>query len=61
MSVRSAERQAAAGFLLPFVLLYLFVFVLPIAYAIYQSLLKVERHGPLGLGEPTVGFGGLEN
>jgi multiple sugar transport system permease protein len=63
MSLRRSERQAATGFLLPFVLLYLFVFVLPIGYAVYQSLLKTERSG-LGLGaagKAETVFGGLDN
>jgi len=63
MSIRRAERQAVTGFLLPFVLLYLFVFVLPIGYAAYQSLLKTERTG-LGLGaegQARTVFAGLDN
>ncbi|GAA2399484.1 sugar ABC transporter permease [Actinomadura vinacea] len=53
--------RAAAGFLAPFCLLFLVFFVLPIGYAVYQSLLKVERTGPLGLGEETRTFAGLHN
>jgi multiple sugar transport system permease protein len=61
-SRRSSRPDHAAWFFLgPFFALFVFAFVLPIGYAVYQSLLTVERHGPLGLGEPTVGFGGLEN
>jgi multiple sugar transport system permease protein len=59
---RSARPDSAAWFFLgPFLALLLFAFVLPIGYAIYQSLLTVERSGPLGLGEPGVGFAGLAN
>ena len=59
---RSARPDSAAWFFLgPFLALFGFAFVLPIGYAVYQSMLKVERSGPLGLGEPTVGFAGLEN
>lgn len=59
---RSSRPDGAAWFFLgPFLALFAFAFVLPIGYAVYQSLLKVQRHGPLGLGEPTVGFAGLEN
>ncbi|WP_181765660.1 carbohydrate ABC transporter permease [Streptomyces albidus (ex Kaewkla and Franco 2022)] len=59
---RSSRPDKAAWFFLgPFLALFGFAFVLPIGYAVYQSMLKVERHGPLGLGEPTVGFAGLEN
>src|SRR5690606_3171360 len=60
---RRAARpdRAAWWFLAPFAALFLLTFAAPIGYAIYQSLLRVERHGPLGLGEPTVGFAGLDN
>lgn len=57
----SRPDKAAWYFLGPFLLLFAFTFALPIGYAVYQSMLKVERHGPLGLGKPTVGFAGLEN
>ncbi|WP_371667330.1 sugar ABC transporter permease [Streptomyces sp. NBC_00289] len=66
-SPRSGQRRtprpdrAAWGFLLPFVALFLFVFVLPLGYALYESLLKPIRSGPLGLGPATVGFAGLDN
>ncbi|QPP05659.1 sugar ABC transporter permease [Streptomyces bathyalis] len=62
-NARRSARPDGAGwyFLGPFLLLFLFAFVLPIGYAIYQSLLTVERSGPLGLGKPGVGFAGLEN
>ncbi|WP_421107170.1 carbohydrate ABC transporter permease [Streptomyces sp. NEAU-S77] len=53
--------RAAWGFLLPFVALFLFTFVLPLGYAIYQSLLTPIRSGPLGLGRATIGFAGLDN
>ncbi|KRV49541.1 ABC transporter permease [Wenjunlia vitaminophila] len=53
--------RAAWGFLAPFLAVFLFTFVAPIGYAVYQSLLTVERHGPMGLGEPTLGFAGLDN
>ncbi|WP_419995618.1 carbohydrate ABC transporter permease [Streptomyces boninensis] len=58
---KSRPDRKAWGFLAPFLAVYLFAMILPIFYAIYQSLLKVERSGPLGLGEPKVVFGGLEN
>ncbi|MBB5933298.1 carbohydrate ABC transporter permease [Streptomyces zagrosensis] len=47
------NARAAAGFLVPFLALFLLCFIAPIGYAIYQSLLKVERTGPLGLGGRT--------
>ncbi|WP_328744122.1 sugar ABC transporter permease [Streptomyces sp. NBC_00285] len=53
--------RAAWGFLLPFVALFLFVFVIPLGYAVYESLLKPIRSGPLGLGPASIGFAGLDN
>ncbi|MER7396414.1 sugar ABC transporter permease [Streptomyces sp. NPDC000151] len=56
------NARAAAGFLLPFLALFLLCFIVPIAYAIWQSLHRTERTGPLGLGgaEHEV-FAGLAN
>jgi len=53
--------RAAWPFLAPFLAFFAFTFVVPIGYAIYLSLLKADRNGPLGLGKPTLGFAGLEN
>jgi multiple sugar transport system permease protein len=53
--------RAVPGFLAPFGLLFLAFFVMPIGYAIYQSLLKVERTGALGLGGEHTVFAGLAN
>jgi multiple sugar transport system permease protein len=47
-------------FLLPFGLFFLVFFVIPIFYALYQSLFRSERSG-LGLGPPTIVFNGLGN
>jgi multiple sugar transport system permease protein len=47
------SARAAAGFLLPFLALFLLCFIAPIGYALYESLLKVERTGALGLGGET--------
>jgi multiple sugar transport system permease protein len=56
------NARAAGGFLLPFIALFLLSFVAPIGYAVHQSLLKVERSGPLGLGgAPNEVFAGLDN
>ncbi|POX40600.1 ABC transporter permease [Streptomyces sp. Ru73] len=56
------NARAAAGFLLPFLALFLLCFIAPIVYAVWQSLHKTERTGPLGLGgaEHEV-FAGLSN
>ena len=58
---RRRPDRAAWGFLAPFALLFAFTFVAPVGYAVYQSMLTVERSGPLGLGASSVGFGGLDN
>jgi multiple sugar transport system permease protein len=51
------HRAALAVFLLPFGVLFALFYVIPILYAIYQSLLTVEREGTFG---PAVQvFGGL--
>lgn len=47
-------------FVLPFGLLFLAMFVVPILYAAYESLFRIQRSG-LGLGAPTVEFNGLSN
>ncbi|MFC0597300.1 carbohydrate ABC transporter permease [Streptomyces palmae] len=52
---RTEARAArtAALFLLPFLALFALCFLAPLGYAIQQSLLRVERTGPLGLGGET--------
>ena len=64
---RASPRSAARGraltpylFILPFGVLFLLFFIIPIIYAIYQSLYRSERNG-LGLGAATVSFNGLGN
>src|SRR5438034_5102986 len=47
-------------FILPFGVLFLLFFIVPIIYAVYQSLFRSERSG-LGLGSATVNFNGLGN
>ncbi|MDJ1133520.1 carbohydrate ABC transporter permease [Streptomyces iconiensis] len=47
--------------MLPFGALFLLTFVAPIAYALYESLLKPTRSGPLGLGGTGTAFAGLDN
>jgi multiple sugar transport system permease protein len=47
-------------FLLPFTLLFILFFIIPILYAIYQSLFRSQRSG-LGLGAATISFNGLNN
>jgi multiple sugar transport system permease protein len=51
------HRGALAVFLLPFGVLFILFYLVPVLYAIYQSLLTVEREGTFG---PAVQvFGGL--
>lgn len=59
--IHTSRNRAAAGFLLPFCLLFLLTFIAPICYAVYQSLFKVERSGALGLGGERDVFAGLSN
>src|SRR5437879_2620588 len=47
-------------FLLPFGVLFLLFFIVPIFYALYQSLFRSQRSG-LGLGAATVTFNSLGN
>ncbi len=54
------EALAPYLFLLPFVALFSLFFIVPIIYALYQSLFRSERSG-LGLGAATVSFNGLGN
>lgn len=54
------EALAPYLFLLPFVVLFILFFIVPILYAIYQSLFRSERNG-LGLGGATISFNGLSN
>src|SRR3989442_15179120 len=55
-----SEALAPYLFLLPFVVLFTLFFIVPVIYAIYQSLFRSERSG-LGLGAATVSFNGLGN
>lgn len=47
-------------FILPFGVLFVLFFIVPIIYAVYQSLYRSQRSG-LGLGASTVSFNGLGN
>jgi multiple sugar transport system permease protein len=54
---RVHHKGAILFFVAPFVILFLLFYLVPIAYAIWQSLLVVEREGTFG--EATEVFGGL--
>jgi len=52
--------RAAVYLLLPFALLFVFCYVAPIGYAVYQSFFEIHRSG-LGFGAPSTVFSGLAN
>ena len=51
------HKSAIAFFIAPFGVLFAAFYLLPIGFAVYQSLLVVEREGTFG--KPTEVFGGL--
>ncbi|GHG89151.1 carbohydrate ABC transporter permease [Streptomyces lanatus] len=55
-----SQRWKGAAFTVPFQLGFAFLYLLPIGYAIYQSLFLQKQSG-LGLGGATTEFVGLEN
>lgn len=55
--MRRNQRRAVAVLLAPFVLLFVFVYLVPIIYSIDQSLYKIQRSGPYGSASNK--FGGL--
>lgn len=54
---RTTHRRAIAVFIAPFVVLYLAFYLVPIVYAVIQSLLTVERDGTFGAARQV--FGGF--
>jgi len=62
MPIRTRRRviQAPYLFLLPFGVMFILFYILPIIYAISQSLFRSQRSG-LGLGAATTSFNGLGN
>ena len=55
------RRGAPYALFAPFGLLFAAFFLAPIGYAVYQSLVEVERTGALGLGGQRTVFAGLSN
>jgi multiple sugar transport system permease protein len=53
-------RWKGAAFTVPFQLGFVFLYLLPIGYAVYQSLFRTQQSG-LGLGGATEEFSGLDN
>jgi len=58
-TLRRGQRRAAAVLLTPFAVLFAAVYIVPICYSIYQSLLSVRRSGAYGTAADV--FGGLAN
>jgi multiple sugar transport system permease protein len=58
-SRRRDQRRAVIILLAPFTLFFVFVYLVPICYAIYQSLYKIQRSGAYGAASNV--FGGLSN
>ena len=56
-TIKVAHPRAIAIFIVPFAILFTLFYLVPIGYAIYQSLLVVERDGTFG--KATEVFGGL--
>jgi multiple sugar transport system permease protein len=54
------QRWKGAGFTAPFLLGFVFLYVVPIGYAVERSLFTVHQSG-LGLGGGTTRFAGLHN
>ncbi|MER6154776.1 sugar ABC transporter permease [Streptomyces sp. NPDC001868] len=55
-----SQRWKGAAFTVPFQLGFVFLYLLPIGYAAYESLFQEKRSG-LGLGGATREFSGFEN
>lgn len=57
----ATQNRAGVWFAVPFFAGFVLVFVLPIVWAVYQSVFTVQQDGGLGLGDSTTEFVGLEN
>ncbi|WP_262056350.1 carbohydrate ABC transporter permease [Streptomyces sp. STR69] len=55
-----SQRWKGAAFTVPFQLGFVFLYLIPIGYAVYESLF-VEHQSGLGLGGSTEKFSGLDN
>jgi multiple sugar transport system permease protein len=60
-ALRKREARSARAFLAPFLVLFLLTFLVPIGYAIYESLQKAQATGLLGLGGTRTVFAGMTN
>lgn len=61
MSIKHRHTRSGWGFLTPFLVLFLAFFILPIGYAVYQSLFSVKRTGSLGLEGQELVFVWFDN
>ncbi|MEK2475371.1 MULTISPECIES: carbohydrate ABC transporter permease [Streptomyces] len=55
------DARAAAGFVLPFLAVFALCYLAPVCYAVWTSLRRTRRTGPLGLGTEHDAFAGLAN
>ncbi|MGG2465710.1 carbohydrate ABC transporter permease [Streptomyces sp. RGM 3693] len=55
------NSRAAAGFVLPFLAVFALCYLAPVGYAVWTSLRRTRRTGPLGLGTENETFAGLAN
>jgi multiple sugar transport system permease protein len=60
-SWQRARGRAGIALAAPFFLGFLFVFVLPLGYALYQSVFTMKATGALGLGGVELVFVGVDN
>jgi multiple sugar transport system permease protein len=60
-STRKRTRLAVYGFLGPFLALFIATIVLPLFYALYQSVTTTARSGAFGEGGNTTVFVGIQN
>ena len=60
-STRSRNRMTVAGLLGPFLLIFTLTMVLPLLFALYESVTGVERSGAFGEGGASPVFVGLTN
>jgi len=54
---RTPHKRAIAIFVLPFGLLFLAFYAIPVGYAVWESMLTIEREGTFGVARTV--FGGL--
>lgn len=60
-STRKRTRLAVYGFLGPVLALFIATIVLPLGYALFQSVTKIERSGAFGEGGGSTVFVGIRN